>query len=145
MFKRAINFSIIILVIAFSFGCATTQSIPAEQRSRIYNRAFKDTFRSVVQALNERGYSIEQADSDTGIINTDFKSASTLEAFLTGDSRTKINAIIADQNNGTKVTLTIKAEKKGALTGWESQSMTKKQAKNMYNDVFSDISKKVNS
>lgn len=120
-------------------ACATTQSISDEVRTQTFNTDYDQTFQTVVQILSDDGYIIDNADSDTGIINTDYSNASTLEAFFTGDRRTKINAMLNDTNKGTRVRLTVSVQKKAALTGWQSATMTKGQAEDYYEELFNKI------
>lgn len=126
-------------------SCATTQSISDEARTEIFNSEYDQTFKAVVQTLSDDGYAIDDADSETGIINTDYSNASTLEAFFTGDRRTKVNAILSKSETGTEVRLTVSVQKKGTFSGWQSATMTKAGARDYYEELFNRISNEINS
>ena len=124
-------------------SCATTQDISTDVRTQTFNSGYNDTFKAIVQTLSDDGYAINNADSETGIINTDYSNASTLEAFFTGDRRTKVNAILSEQSNGTQVRLTVSVQKKAALTGWQSATMTKSNAQEYYEKLFNKIGNQI--
>jgi len=139
------NFGFTLIIALIISGCATTQNISSGARTKIYKSNYNQTFKAVVQTLSDNGYSINTANSKTGIINTDYSNASTLQAFLTGQRRTKVNAILNKENNGTEIRLNISIQQKGTLTGWESASMTKSQAKKYYDKLFAKIANNLES
>lgn len=143
---KSLIYTITLFFTAFIFsGCATTQSISTDVRTETFKADYNQTFRAVVQTLSDDGYAVNTADSETGVINTDYSNASTLQAIFTGDRRTKVNAILNDTSNGTQVRLTVSVQKKGAFTGWQSASMTKSQAKQYYEELFNKIAKQLST
>lgn len=143
MRKHIYNLYALILIAFVISSCATTQNISTDVRTETFNSDYNNTFKAVVQTLSNDGYAISNADSDTGIINTDYSNASTLEALFTGDRRTKVNAILSEQNSGTQVRLTISIQKKAALTGWQSATMTKSNAREYYEELFNRIGNQI--
>lgn len=133
------NFYLTIALALLISGCATTQSIPSGERTKIFKSNYSQTFKAVIQTLSNNGYSISTADRKDGIINTDFSNASSLQAFFTGDRRTKINVILNKENNGTEVKLTISVQTKEKFMGWQAATMTKPEAKHYYHVLFSKI------
>ncbi len=131
-------------LILFTFlitSCATTQSISNEVRTKIFQEDYNKVFKTTVQTLSDGGYVISNADPETGLINTDYSQASEWEAFWTGDERTKVNALISKENNGTQIRLTVSVQNKAPLTGWQNANMTKSKAKEYYEKLFSEISR----
>ena len=120
-------------------GCATTQSVSNDVRTKVFQEDYSHVFKTTVQTLSDAGYVINDADSETGLINTDFSQASQWEAFWTGDERTKVNALLSEKDQGTQIRLTVSVQKKGALTGWQNANMTKTKAREYYKKLFSEI------
>ena len=138
---RPISF---LLILAVAAGCATTQSIPIEDRSRTYDVAYDVAFDAVVTALAEEGYAIEEANQDQGIINTDFLVGSALDAFwLDGATRIKVNALIRDSDAGTRIVLNIALQDaEDAITGninFTSRSLTSRRAREYYERLFMHV------
>lgn len=131
------------ICIIFLLGCATTQSISIEDRTRTYNASYKKVFQATMKAFNEAGFGIEQADTDMGIITTGYKHGSDLQAMFWGDERTKLNAVISPNDAGTKVNLTVTLEKKEGISGWRSSSMTEERAKEIYTKYFQMIKENI--
>ncbi|HKJ30664.1 MAG TPA: hypothetical protein VKA34_02500 [Balneolales bacterium] len=66
------------MLVLISGRCVTTKSIPVSKRGKIFNQQYNKTFREVVRVFTNRGYSIDKMDRISGLINTDYKNASTL-------------------------------------------------------------------
>lgn len=81
-------------------------------------------------------------DSKIGIINTDYTRNSAWAAFLKGNRRTKVNALIKPLNNKTRVRLTISVQEKN-LFSWSNASMSKSNAKEYYQKLFTEIGKRI--
>ena len=73
-------------------GCATTQSIPIEDRSRTFEAPHDQVLQAVADCFIEDGYGIANMDSQMGFITTDYKQGSGLTGLLIGDTRTKVSA-----------------------------------------------------
>jgi predicted small secreted protein len=121
-------------------SCATTQDISNDVRTKVFQEGYNEVFKTTVQTLSDGGYVISDADQETGLINTDYSQASEWEAFWTGDERTKVNALLSEQNGGTQIRLTVSVQSKDFLTGWQSANMTKSKAEEYYEKLFSEIS-----
>lgn len=131
---------ILLFATALFGGCATTKSINQSQRTQVYEAPYEQVFKAAVQAFSQEGYSIEQADSETGVINTGYTTNSTLAAAFIGNSRTKLNAVISKEDSTrTEIMLNITAQKKSAFQGWQAQSMSKSKAQGMYEKWFKRI------
>lgn len=131
---------IVIIATTLFAGCATTKSISQNQRTQVYDAPYEQVFKAAVQAFSQEGYSIEQADSETGVINTGYTTNSTLAAAFVGNSRTKLNAVVSEAGSTrTEIMLNITAQKKSAFQGWQAQSMSKSKAQGMYDEWFTRI------
>ncbi|WP_148899029.1 hypothetical protein [Fodinibius salinus] len=139
MNKYSYTFALIISTFLIT-SCATTQDVSNEVRTKIFQEDYNKVFKTTVQTLSDGGYVISNADSETGLINTDYSQASEWEAFWTGDERTKVNAILSEQSGKTQIRLTVSVQKKDLLTGWQSENMTESKAQEYYEKLFSEIS-----
>jgi len=142
---RKLSLIIPALVMLILQSCATTQSLPDDVRTKIYNADYDQVFKTVVQTLSDGGYIIQDTDSEMGIINTDYTNNSNWEAFWSGDERTKVNALLKSVNNGTRVRLTISVQNKTALSGWNSANMSESKAKEYYQKMFEKIGEQLSN
>ncbi len=141
--KRLILFVLVSIVI----NCATMQSIPIEDRSRILNASYDITFGTTAAFFNEKGFTLKTIDKESGLIDTDYQGGSAWAAVFSGTNyRTKINAFFRrEDQNRTKLTLTISTEQKQAFGGWQASTFTTGQALKTYNEYFDEIIKRANS
>jgi uncharacterized lipoprotein len=123
-------------------GCATTTSIPADQRTRTYDAPKNEVFSAVVASFTEYGFGIQRSNQSGGIITTSYKTSSGLQAALTGQSRLRYNAVVRGDSSRSRVRLTITAQEK-SLGGWQAMSMTSGDAEGMYEKAFKAIGKNV--
>jgi len=123
-------------------GCATTTSIPADQRTRTYDAPKNEVFSAVVMSFTEYGFGIQRSNQSGGIITTSYKTSSGLQAALTGQSRLRYNAVVRGDSSQSRVRLTITAQEK-SLAGWQAMSMTSGDAEEMYEKAFKAIGKNV--
>jgi len=123
-------------------GCATTTSIPADQRTRTYDAPKNEVFSAVVASFTEYGFGIQRSNQSGGIITTSYKTSSGLQAALTGQSRLRYNAVIRGDSSQSRVRLTITAQEK-SLAGWQAMSMTSGDAEEMYQKAFKAIGRNV--
>lgn len=134
------RFLLLALLVA---GCATTQSLPAEDRSRIYQLDYDLVFDATVQALAEEGFAIIDAEKDEGIINTDYRAESALLSFLSGPTRLKVSALISNADNGTHVLLNFDLQdanpsvESGNL--YNARSLSPRRARRYYQEFFGAI------
>lgn len=133
----------IILMLMFT-SCATTQNVAVENRTRVYETSYETTFRTIIQTLSDDGFAINNADSDTGIIDTDYSNVSTMKALLIGDQRTKVNAIVNGDESSTRVRLNVSVQKKSGFSGWQSASMSESKAIEYYEEIFARIESNLN-
>jgi len=123
-------------------GCATTTSIPADQRTRTYDAPKNEVFSAVVASFTEYGFGIQRSNQSGGIITTSYKTSSGLQAALTGQSRLRYNAVVRGDSSRSRVRLTITAQEK-SLGGWQAMSMTSGDVEEMYEKAFKAIEKNV--
>jgi len=123
-------------------GCATTTSIPADQRTRTYDAPKNEVFSAVVASFTEYGFGIQRSNQSGGIITTSYKTSSGLQAALTGQSRLRYNAVVRGDSSRSRVRLTITAQEK-SLAGWQAMSMTSGDAEGMYEKAFKAIGRNV--
>ena len=119
-------------------GCATTQSLPVEDRSRTYDLDYDFVFDATVQMLAEQGFAIIDAEKDEGIINTDFRLESSFLSFLSGPTRLKVSALVSDAPGGTRVLLNFDLQDvDDDVSGvYNSRSLTPRAARRYYRDFF---------
>lgn len=134
----------LLTVIIFLVSCATTQNISNEVRTKMYDDNYDKVFKTVVQTFSDAGYVLDTADSETGIVNTDYSQASQWEAFWTGDERQKINALISEQGDQTRVRLTVSVQKKAMFSGWQNKNMSESKAEEYYEKLFAKIGENLN-
>lgn len=139
--KRPLLFFPFLLV-----GCVTTQSLPVEDRSRTYDLDNDLVFDATVQALNEQGFAINDAEKDEGIINTDYWSPrNRLVPFLPGTTRMKVSVLISEVPNGTQALINIDAIKEetlaidGLLASTSSRKMSPDAARRYYQEFFDSL------
>jgi uncharacterized lipoprotein len=132
----------LLLAALLLIGCATTTSIPADQRTRTYDAPKNEVFSAVVASFTEYGFGIQRSNQSGGIITTSYKTSSGLQAALTGQSRLRYNAVVRGDSSRSRVRLTITAQQK-SLGGWQAMSMTKGDAEGMYQKAFKAIDKNV--
>ena len=129
-----------IIASIFIFTCATMQSIPLEDRSRIFTTSYDQAFSATSSFLSEKGFTFKTINKEDGLIDTDYKQGSALAAFFIGDKRSKVNVFFyrVDENN-TKIALTLVTEQKDVFRGWQAESVTKSEALKFYDVYFTEI------
>ena len=118
-------------------GCATTQSISVETRTRIYDADFDPVFDAVVAALAIDGYAVTEADRDNGIINTDERVRVGLRIFQ--GNRTKVTALVRTSDDGTTVVLNLSSTEANDEGGESVSIMPKGVAREFYRELFAKI------
>jgi len=132
----------LLLAALLLIGCATTTSIPADQRTRTYDAPKNEVFSAVVASFTEYGFGIQRSNQSGGIITTSYKTSSGLQAALTGQSRLRYNAVVRGDSSRSRVRLTITAQER-SLGGWQAMSMTSGDAEGMYEKAFKAIGRNV--
>lgn len=123
-------------------GCASTQSLDVEERTRSYGGVTKTQYiQSAINYFNEEGMPIDNIDRELGIVNTDYIHADAWESAMLGDSRTKINLSISETEQGVRVVANMVYERKETFGGWRQASLFGSTARSMYDDVFEGIEK----
>lgn len=140
VFKASLNRgSLLMLGVAalLGSGCFTTQSIPVEDRTRVYEAEYDQVFAAVVSVLTANGYVLKTVDPDIGLLDTDYLHRSGFS--LLGKQRRKVNVLFKDEQRGVRVTLTVAAEEPNDEGDWQGQPLTEKYARKYYSDLFADI------
>jgi hypothetical protein len=121
-------------------GCATTQDIAKENRTRTFDYPKDKVITAAVDAFTAEGYAIESIDRPTGIVNTGTKSNSTMAAAFVGDKSRSVQARVQEVNeNQSSLLLTIKLETENAFGQSNAQSIGKNAALELYNEWFKRI------
>ena len=121
-------------------GCATTQSIPTSDRSKVYDSPRDSVITAVVNAVTEEGYSIETLDRETGMVMTGTKSNSTLAAAFVGNKDRSLQARVTSQSaSRSRLLLTLVLESENAFGASSAQSMPASDAKALYDEWFKKI------
>ena len=132
---KRITFGALALVLLA--GCATTQSLSVESRTRTYDIDFDQVFDAVIAALAVDGYAVTDADRDNGIINTDERVGLGLRLFE--GNRTKVTALVRDVSNGTAVVLNLSSTSANEDGGEAIQIMPASAAREFYRELFAKI------
>jgi hypothetical protein len=146
MFKSTLSTIVIFFAIAASVcGCATMQSINISNRSQIMDADYATTLKATVDYLNAEAWQITAVDKELGLINTEFKSASSVSTIFGGGERYKLNFSIQKYSDTkTKVIANVLHETKsgGHLLRegtWAQANMTEKDAIERYEHILGGI------
>jgi len=120
-------------------GCATTQDIPTDDRTRTYDVPKDDLITASVDAFTAEGYTIEDLDRETGLVTTGEQSNSTMAAAFVGDQSKSMQAMVREAADGTRLTLTITWERENAFGQSSSQSIGKDAAMELYEEWFKKV------
>jgi len=120
-------------------GCATTQSISEEYRTRLYEKDCAVVFGAVIKYCNAKAIPIIMADKELGIINTDYMTNSGLSKALIGGERGKLYFYIVQGKACVKLTAIITYEKSGAFGGYSQATMMENDVIELYNKLFNNI------
>jgi len=144
--KKTTFIAITFLFIGFLInGCANThntksaEKLTTSDRVRQFDNEFYNTFNTINNTLQNEGFTVETADSDNGLIFTDYQLASTVGAPISGNAQVKVEAVLERGDNGTQVTLTLRVQQEVALTGGESKGVSQAEAKQYYEKLFKRI------
>lgn len=118
-------------------------ALTPDDRNRQFDQEYYRTFNRVNKALQNEGYAIETADSENGLIYTDFKLASTVGAPIGGNHQVKVEAVLKRNDTGTRVTLTLRVRQEIAMTGGKPAGVSQAEAKRYYEELFKSISAQV--
>ena len=124
-------------------GCATTQTISMKHRTRTYDVTKEDLISATVNAFTAEGYPIKSIDRKTGFVRTRKKSNSTMEAAFVGNKSRSIQAMVRDQGEQTKITLTLVYEAENAFGQSSAQSVGKNAAIDLYKEWFKRIEQRI--
>ena len=118
-------------------GCATTQSVSVESRTRTYEHSYEDVFDAVVSAFAADGYAVVTADRENGIINTDERVRSGMQLFE--GNRTKVTALVREKDEVVSVILNLSTTTANETGGEDVQIMLPGIAREFYRDLFDQI------
>ena len=122
------------------FGCATTQDIARENRTRSFDFPKDEVITASVNAFTEEGDTIASIDRQTGLVTTETQSNSTMAAAFVGDQSRSVQAMVQEQGeNQSTLLLTIKLERENAFGQTSSQSLGKDAAMELYEKWFKRI------
>jgi len=135
------------LLLLFLLGCVSTQSLPVESRSRVYDLDYDLVFDATVQMLSEEGFAIIDAQRDAGVINTDYRAddGSFLDFLFrnANTTRRKISALVSNAPNGTRVLLNFDLQEfTDPLVGngtYRSVQLSPSTARKYYRDFFKNL------
>ena len=125
------------LALLFAAGCATTQSIPLDDRSHTFEADYDAVFAATARVLVADGYTLKTIDKDVGLIDTDYKHRSGFT--LKGKQRRKVNALLAEAGPDTRLTFTVAVEQPNDAGDWQSVPFTAEAAMKYYNELFEKI------
>lgn len=129
-----------LILLGLMTGCATTQSIPTEDRSRTYEVPKDTVITAVVETFTAEGYPIETIDRETGMVITGEKSNSTMKAAFVGNKNRSLQAMVREAGAGrSRLVLTLTYESENAFGGSSAQSVGKSAAVEMYDQWFQRI------
>ena len=131
------------LALVFFVGCATTQSLPVETRTRAYDFEYDRVFRVVLEALTEEGYAVVDAQLDTGIINTDFLLTSGFKQILFGKTRQKVTALVSETSTGSEVVLNLALQEADDFGTYSTRILPAGTARDYYRNLFGVIASKL--
>ncbi|MBA4311525.1 MAG: hypothetical protein C0417_02735 [Chlorobiaceae bacterium] len=139
--KRHVNIFLAVVSIAFIlWGCATSQSVEASKRSRIYNADYATVLKAAVDYCNNNGYAILTVDKDLGILNTDYKSNSGVMNFLGSVQRLKFNlSIIKLTETQIKIIAIISWQQKKGSDWQEVPGYIGQSPESKYNELLDGI------
>ncbi len=124
-------------------GCATTQSLPVEDRSRTYDLDYDIVFDATVQMLAEQGFAVIDAEKDEGIINTDYRSPQNrFMSFIVGDTRMKVSALISEAPNGTRALINFELQDVNTGPGspdYTPRTLSPRAARRYYQEFFESL------
>ena len=132
--KRLYSLLCITLLLA---GCATTQSVSVESRTRTYDVGYDQVFDAVIAALTVDGYAVTDADRENGIINTDARERVGLRIFQ--GTRTKVTALVRDGESVTTVVLNLATATTTDEGGVDVSIMPAGVARDFYRELFAKI------
>ena len=127
---------LIVLLVLVACGCATTQSINEEYRTRLYEKDINIVFGAVGKYCTAHGFPITMADKEMGIINTDYMTNSGLSKALIGGERGKLYLYIVPGKACVKLTAIITYEKSGAFGSYSQATMMEGDAIELYIKLF---------
>lgn len=126
-------------------GCATTQSLPVEDRARTYDAPKDTVITAVANTFIGEGFTIASIDREVGIVTTGRKSSSEIKSALIGQMERQLQANVRSVDNGTRLALTLVYESENAFGGTEARSLDKGTAIDMYEEWFAKIEKRLQS
>lgn len=133
-------------------GCAALETqqgppetLTKEDRIRLYSQDRYRTFNGVVRSLENQGFSLETTDSNQGLIFTNYQLASTVGAPIAGNAEIRVEAVLEDQEQSTRVMLTLRIRQEVAMTGGDPSGVSQIEAKQYYQKLFEAISNQLAS
>lgn len=129
-------------------GCATTFSnLKPEEKKQIQERVFQSKYDSVFRAISslfeERGFTIDKSDKESGFVSTDWKQGSEINKtlnYIGADRKAKITAYVTKiDENKTSVKMNIAEQEINLFGQWANADINADKVKKIYNEYFDTI------
>jgi len=141
-----IMFGFVILIV----GCSQVKSVynlPNEERDKIISRTYKNNlqkvFNTYLKYLQSKGWTINVADRETGIITTGFKSGEGLANAMSNVNRKLTVSITSLGENLAKASITV-IQEEGSGANRHRVIMFPVYVKPVLNDIFNDVKGSLN-
>ncbi|HKK46026.1 MAG TPA: hypothetical protein VJ964_10925 [Balneolaceae bacterium] len=138
-----VSLSIFLLSLLMFISCANSKSISTDIRTKTFDAGYNETFNAVVKTLSKEGYKLDFSDQKSGVIDTDYRTASKILPSFTKDERIKINAILNEEGKRTQVQLTINTQNMSTTNEGKSGGLTKEKAISYYKNLLMKIGKQL--
>ncbi len=121
-------------------GCATTQSVSVNDRSRTYSAPPPVVRDAVVATFTAEGYPVDYVDRGSGLVSTGYKYE---RAFL-DERRVRANAYLDGLDDGrTRLTLLLSVEDINEQGRISAETMLGRQARALYRELLDEIEARV--
>jgi NAD(P)H-dependent FMN reductase len=139
LFKKLfLHIFILAMIIFYSCGGLTSQSVALENRTRIFSNSYTDVFKAIVDFCNREGFAIQTVDKELGILQTDYKSSGGIMT----EGRIKLNFTLSKfEENQTKVVLIAVIEEQDKRGNWHADQSLTGAWEDVYKIIFDSVSK----
>jgi len=130
-----------LVVFLFLVGCAagprtTTKNVGTEVRTEVFEAPYDDVFQAVRSAYTVKGFGIEEASRDAGLLRSQYKQSSNVTG---AKSRSRFSASLTQVDSmQTRVRLTMTAQQQ-TVGGWSAATLPQSDARKFYTDAFETI------
>lgn len=124
-------------------GCATTASIPAEDRTFYYDAPYESVMDAIIQTVIENGETIESVDRENGLIRTAPRGSGAVGRALFGNMERSFSAYVRPDGDRTRVVMTFSLQDVNAFGGRTETPVTGGHARQMYQQTYEAIGKRL--